>query len=100
MGFLIDVDPDTSGAFGAENIDPAAVSERTVCLASGFHDEWLALFLDGEQTIHIFMTQGSATISDVEVVATGVAANVKPGKGCGDKNHVHQREGECKKGAR
>jgi hypothetical protein len=22
---------------------------------------------------------------------------LKPGKGCGDKNHVHQREGECKK---
>jgi len=21
----------------------------------------------------------------------------KPGKGCGDKNHVHEREGECKK---
>ena len=20
----------------------------------------------------------------------------KPGKGCGDKNHVHEREGECK----
>ncbi len=76
------------------------MSERTVCLASGFHDEWLALFLDGEQTIHVFMAQGSATISDVDVVATGVAANVKPGKGCGDKNHVHQRQGECKKGAR
>ena len=21
----------------------------------------------------------------------------KPGKGCGDKNHQHEREGECKK---
>jgi hypothetical protein len=21
----------------------------------------------------------------------------KPGKGCGDKNHVHERENECKK---
>jgi hypothetical protein len=22
----------------------------------------------------------------------------KPGKGCGDKNHIHERENECKKG--
>jgi hypothetical protein len=29
---------------------------------------------------------------------TPVAA--KPGKGCGDKNHTHQREGECKKNPR
>jgi hypothetical protein len=24
----------------------------------------------------------------------------KPGKGCGDKNHIHYREGECKKPAK
>ena len=24
----------------------------------------------------------------------------KPGKGCGDKNHVHEREGECKRAPR
>jgi hypothetical protein len=25
---------------------------------------------------------------------------VKPGKGCGDKNHAHEREAECRKPAR
>lgn len=25
---------------------------------------------------------------------------VRPGKGCGDKNHIHEREAECKKPAR
>ena len=23
--------------------------------------------------------------------------NLRPGKGCGDKNHSHAREGDCKK---
>jgi hypothetical protein len=27
----------------------------------------------------------------------GNSGAVKPGKGCGDKNHYHEREGECKK---
>jgi hypothetical protein len=27
----------------------------------------------------------------------GNSGTVKPGKGCGDKNHYHQRESECKK---
>ena len=28
--------------------------------------------------------------------AAGNSPGVQPGKGCGDKNHVHYREGECK----
>jgi hypothetical protein len=27
----------------------------------------------------------------------GNSGAVKPGKGCGDKNHYHEREDECKK---
>jgi len=27
----------------------------------------------------------------------GNSGLLKPGKGCGDKNHVHYRENECKK---
>jgi len=29
-------------------------------------------------------------------VASGYGGSPKPGKGCGDKNHVHYREIECK----
>lgn len=28
---------------------------------------------------------------------SAASAEYKPGKGCGDKNHKHEREGECKK---
>ena len=28
--------------------------------------------------------------------SAGKSQYVKPGKGCGDKNHVHERRGECK----
>lgn len=27
----------------------------------------------------------------------GNSGETKPGKGCGDKNHYHEREAECKK---
>jgi hypothetical protein len=30
-------------------------------------------------------------------LAAGNSGGTKPGKGCGDKNHVHYRVGECKK---
>jgi hypothetical protein len=30
-------------------------------------------------------------------VALAASPSVKPGKGCGDKNHVHYREADCKK---
>jgi hypothetical protein len=36
---------------------------------------------------------GSAGVA----AAAGNSGSVKPGKGCGDKNHVHYRVGECKK---
>lgn len=37
--------------------------------------------------------------SAIAVVQVQDTQRVKPGKGCGDGNHVHQREGECKKAA-
>jgi hypothetical protein len=30
-------------------------------------------------------------------LAAGKSGSTKPGKGCGDKNHVHYRQSECKK---
>lgn len=37
--------------------------------------------------------------SPSSAISNGSAASevYKPGKGCGDKNHVHEREDECKK---
>ena len=32
--------------------------------------------------------------------ASSVAGDVRPGKGCGDRNHAHQRRAECKAKAR
>jgi len=30
-------------------------------------------------------------------LAAGNSGSTKPGKGCGDKNHTHYRQNECKK---
>jgi hypothetical protein len=37
------------------------------------------------------------TTSDVQPTTSNT---IRPRKGCGDKNHVHEREGECKKPAK
>jgi hypothetical protein len=36
---------------------------------------------------------GSAGVA----AAAGKSGDTKPGKGCGDKNHVHYKEAQCKK---
>jgi hypothetical protein len=42
------------------------------------------------------------SLASISVGLTGVAAaagnsgSVKPGKGCGDRQHVHYKEGQCK----
>ena len=33
----------------------------------------------------------------VSSLVAPLPVGTKPGKGCGDKNHVHARAGECKK---
>ena len=39
----------------------------------------------------------STTASTTSTTGPGNSGPVKPGKGCGDKNHYHERENECKK---
>lgn len=38
-----------------------------------------------------------AQTTSVSVFGPGKSGPTKPGKGCGDKNHYHERESECKK---
>jgi uncharacterized repeat protein (TIGR01451 family) len=42
------------------------------------------------------------TANNTATVVTNVTPSqeVRPGKGCGDKNHVHEREAQCKKAPR
>ncbi|HEV2071154.1 MAG TPA: DUF11 domain-containing protein [Acidimicrobiales bacterium] len=42
------------------------------------------------------LSNNTATVV-TNVTPTTPTQGVRPGKGCGDKNHIHQREGECKK---
>jgi hypothetical protein len=39
----------------------------------------------------------AGVVSGGIALAAGKSGSTKPGKGCGDKNHVHYREAECKK---
>jgi hypothetical protein len=39
----------------------------------------------------------AATVFGGMALAAGNSGGDKPGKGCGDKNHHHYRQGECKK---
>ena len=46
------------------------------------------------------LVAGSMSAGGIAVASSGGPGNsggTKPGKGCGDKNHVHYRESECKK---
>ena len=40
------------------------------------------------------LTNNTAT-----VVTEVTTQEARPGKGCGDKNHIHERDAECKKAA-
>jgi hypothetical protein len=41
-------------------------------------------------------TLSTTTTTTLSTTTTTTSAPVKPGKGCGDKNHVHEREYQCK----
>jgi hypothetical protein len=40
---------------------------------------------------------GTQALDDFSFGTVAPTADFRPGKGCGDKNHVHEREAECKK---
>jgi hypothetical protein len=42
----------------------------------------------------LILIVGALTFAGI-ALARGGGSSVKPGKGCGDKNHVHYREAEC-----
>ena len=60
-----------TNGFGFQNGGETAVDERSICLAAGFHDAELAPFLDGAQTITVFVVQGSVTLSGLRVEVEG-----------------------------
>ena len=52
--------------------------------------------------VHRLARWAVAMVAAVSVGSAGMAAakgpgGVKPGKGCGDRNHVHYKEASCKK---
>ena len=66
-----------------------------------------SMFMRKRRTfVTLLLALGLATSGTAGVIAGGGGkapkgnagkVQYKPGKGCGDKNHVHKREGECKK---
>lgn len=58
--------PGTYG-FGWQNGTGHSVDTVTSCLAAGYHDVEIASFLDGRETISVFMNEGSATLASVAV---------------------------------
>jgi hypothetical protein len=69
------VDPGETLAFlsgtGFVNEGPTSLAERTVCLDRQNQPTDVALFKDGRQTMSVWMEQGSAYLSSVDVVVTG-----------------------------
>lgn len=46
----------------------------------------------------ILLVVGGVVFGGIALAGNGNGGSgPKPGKGCGDKNHVHYRVGECKK---
>jgi len=46
----------------------------------------------------ILLVVGGVVFGGIALAGNGNGGSgEKPGKGCGDKNHVHYRVGECKK---
>lgn len=48
------------------------------------------------RTVVLVLVVGSVVFGGI-ALAAGNSGSTKPGKGCGDKNHVHYRQNECKK---
>jgi hypothetical protein len=59
--------------FGFQSVTTAERT-RTICLVAGFHDEELAYFLDGNESIAVSMRAGSVEIKRLTVTIDGVPA--------------------------
>jgi hypothetical protein len=70
-GLLIDLGGSPQTTFGFQNVSDTSITTRTVCIVSGFHDDLLALLLDGRQRFELTTDNGSVTVSDLQVVITG-----------------------------
>ncbi len=47
------------------------------------------------RSVVLVLVVGSVVFGGI-ALAAGNSGSTKPGKGCGDKNHVHYRQSECK----
>ena len=69
------VDPGEILAFlnggGFVNEEPTSLAERTSCFDRENQPEQTRLFTDGRQTMSVWMEEGSAYLSSVDVVVTG-----------------------------
>jgi hypothetical protein len=45
----------------------------------------------------VMLAAASVGSVGLAAAAPGNSGEVKPGKGCGDRNHIHYREADCKK---
>jgi hypothetical protein len=45
----------------------------------------------------ILLVVGGVVFAGVALAGNGRGGDFRPGKGCGDKNHVHYRQDECKR---
>ena len=49
------------------------------------------------KAVPVALATASLAVGGVAFAGGGNSGGVKPGKGCGDKNHVHYKESQCKK---
>jgi hypothetical protein len=60
------------GGVGFISTGGTSLTERTSCLDTNSQVEDTALFLDGHQTVNVWMESGSANLSAVDVVVRGI----------------------------
>jgi hypothetical protein len=45
----------------------------------------------------ILLVVAGVVFGGIALASPGNSGSTKPGKGCGDKNHIHYRQDECNK---
>jgi hypothetical protein len=49
------------------------------------------------KAVPVALATASLAVGGVAFAGPGKSGDTKPGKGCGDKNHTHYKEDQCKK---